>query len=147
MAGCLADFDVCQQKVSSVFLNNPTKARLSVLAEPNFAYAKQLKSSPLCLGILSQKPLDENFPNEYSQKTDAEKAELRQQENQCKALRSQALYQALRYSYAYYHSSHLDGASSEIVLSGSHSIHESLQIILHLRQILHEHLSSSKQAK
>lgn len=106
-----------------------------------------LKASPLCLGILSQKSLDENFPNEYSQKTDAEKAELRQQENQCKALRSQALYQALRYSYAYYHSSHLDGASSEIVLSGSHSIHESLQTILHLRQILHEHLSSSKQAK
>ncbi|MDO5651676.1 MAG: alpha/beta hydrolase [Moraxella sp.] len=41
-----------------------------------------------------------------------------------------------------YTSSHLGGVSSERILHGGHSIHESPETILHLRQILHDHLSA-----
>ncbi|MDO4250413.1 MAG: alpha/beta fold hydrolase [Moraxella sp.] len=41
-----------------------------------------------------------------------------------------------------YDSSHLEGAASEVILTGGHSIHENPQTILHLRKILHEHLAT-----
>lgn len=40
-----------------------------------------------------------------------------------------------------YDSSHLDGAFSETVITGGHSIHENPKTILQLRKILHEHLA------
>lgn len=39
-----------------------------------------------------------------------------------------------------YTSSHLEGAASETVLTGGHSIHENPQTIVYLRKILHNHL-------
>lgn len=39
-----------------------------------------------------------------------------------------------------YHSSHLDGAVSEKVLKGGHSIHDKTETVLELRRILHQHL-------
>ena len=40
-----------------------------------------------------------------------------------------------------YSSSHLAGAASETVISGSHSIHETPEAILELRRILRGHLN------
>lgn len=71
-ASCFANFNLCQEKISHLFLNETTKTRLSVLAELNFAHAKQLKASPLCQGVFSKPPLDKNFPNTYSQKSKTE---------------------------------------------------------------------------
>ncbi|WP_353141073.1 esterase/lipase family protein [Acinetobacter pragensis] len=45
-----------------------------------------------------------------------------------------------------YQSSHLDGAVSEKVITGGHSIHESPDAILELRRILREHLEQNKSA-
>lgn len=43
-----------------------------------------------------------------------------------------------------YSSSHLDGADSEIVIDGGHSIHENPKTVVHLRKILHEKLQQDK---
>lgn len=43
-----------------------------------------------------------------------------------------------------YDSSHLEGADSEIVLTGGHRIHNSPSAILYLRQLLHRHLAQSQ---
>lgn len=40
-----------------------------------------------------------------------------------------------------YDSSHLEGASSETIITGKHNIHENPKTIVQLRKILHEHLS------
>ena len=37
-------------------------------------------------------------------------------------------------------SSHLEGASSESILKGGHSIHAEPETLIELRHILHEHL-------
>ena len=39
-----------------------------------------------------------------------------------------------------YDSSYLAGATSETIITGGHSIHESPETILHLRKILHDRL-------
>lgn len=43
-----------------------------------------------------------------------------------------------------YASSHLDGADSEIIIDGGHSIHENPKTVLHLRQILHDKLAGGQ---
>lgn len=100
-ASCFANFNLCQEKISHLFLNETTKTRLSVLAELNFAHAKQLKASPLCQGVFSKPPLDKNFPNTYSQKSKTEQEQIKQEEYSCKIAQRQALYNVLRYSYAH----------------------------------------------
>lgn len=42
-----------------------------------------------------------------------------------------------------YTSSHLEGAASEVIIEGGHSIHENPKTILHLRQILHDKLTAT----
>ncbi|MDO4897388.1 MAG: alpha/beta hydrolase [Moraxella sp.] len=43
-----------------------------------------------------------------------------------------------------YHSSHLDGAMSETIITGKHNIHENPKTIRQLRKILHDHLKRTK---
>lgn len=112
VAGCFVDFDLCQQKVNQVFFNQHTKNRLSVLAELNYAYAKHLKNSPNCQGVFSRKPIDEHYPNAYVQTSDTQKAKIWQDEQQCKKDQRQALYNALRYSYAHLFFHKLTGEKS-----------------------------------
>lgn len=46
-----------------------------------------------------------------------------------------------------YQSSHLDGASSETIITGKHNIHENPKTIRQLRKILHEHLKQTQKTQ
>ena len=54
---------------------------------------------------------------------------------------NQALTERLSDGIVPYTSAHLDGAASETVINGGHSIQENPQTILTLRRILHQHIN------
>ncbi len=60
---------------------------------------------------------------------------------------SQALTESLSDGIVPYTSAHLDGASSETIINGGHSIQASPQTILTLRRILHQQLQSKANSK
>lgn len=104
---CLADFDRCTERVNStligdvVDLGKPSqKTMLLVLSELNYAYAKHLYATTNCQGANARLPLNPNYPNAYSQKSDDDKLIEQQLVAECRAAHRTALYHALRYSYA-----------------------------------------------
>lgn len=56
---------------------------------------------------------------------------------------SQALTERLSDGIVPYTSAHLDGAASETIINGGHSIQSNPQTILTLRRILHKHLQDN----
>lgn len=94
------------------------------------------------------KPLPEKETSEYTATTSAEKED---NEMPSAALVSsvtvnqdisQALTEALSDGIVPYTSAHLDGAASETVITGGHSIQSNPQTILTLRRILHKQLQN-----
>lgn len=112
---CMADFEVCVDDVRSIFLiETPNRLQLSVFSELYYTHAENLIAKDACRIELARPPIDPYYANSpNSEDTVESKLKAR---TECHAQYRDALYQTLKYSYAYlfYHS--LGGDSNPSVI-------------------------------
>lgn len=95
---CMAEFDACVGEVSALFFDN-NKKKLATIAELNLAQSIHLKEQPICKPALDRPPIDPYYssaPKPYDEI-------VRQQQTRadCYSAYRTALYDTLKYSYAY----------------------------------------------
>ena len=97
---CMADFDACVDDVRSIFfIEMPNRLQLSVFSELYYTYAENLIAKDACRIELARAPIDPYYTNAPISQDTAENQQKARAE--CHAKYRDALYQTVKYSYAY----------------------------------------------
>lgn len=97
---CMADFEACVDDVRSIFfIEMPNRLQLSVFSELYYTYADNLIAQEACRIELARPPIDPYYTNAPISKDIAENQQKARTE--CHAKYRDALYQTVKYSYAY----------------------------------------------
>lgn len=109
---CLTDIAACTHALQSGSLNGYSRSLLSSLAELSYAKSVQLSQDPNCRPELDRPPVDEYYTNAPVLETQIRQKKAGQ--DACLSDYRHALYQTLRYSYAYlfFHKLTSDGVST-----------------------------------
>ncbi|WP_294033582.1 alpha/beta hydrolase [uncultured Moraxella sp.] len=96
---CLADLDACLSSIDHSLLAADQKRLLSTFAELYYAHAEQLAARDECRTELDRPPIDEYYTNQPP--SPQELQQRKQLQLSCIQEYRDALYQTIKYSYAY----------------------------------------------
>lgn len=106
---CMSDFDACIKGIHDSTFEHNRRENLSVVAELHYARAQALALQDACRTELDRPPIDPYYAN--APKSPDEIKAYKQAKINCASEYREALYQTLRYSYAYLFYPELSGTA------------------------------------